>query len=67
MLPGSRAVGVVPGRQIATTVLLAVAMGRGFARYVENPGDLLFWGIVLVYGGLCVATVLWRILDESPR
>jgi hypothetical protein len=60
-------IGYRPWRQVATTVLLAVALGRGFARYLEDPGDLLFWGIVLVYGGLCLGTVLWRILDESPR
>jgi uncharacterized membrane protein len=53
-----------PRRQVAVTVLLAVALGRGFARYLEDPGDRLFWGVVVVYGGSCLAIALWRWLDE---
>jgi hypothetical protein len=48
-----------PRRQIAFTVLLAIALGRGFAIYVEDPTSRLFWGIVLVYGGVCVAAAFW--------
>jgi hypothetical protein len=50
-----------PGWQITFTVLLAIALGRGFALYVEDPASRLFWGVVLVYGGICVAAVLWRV------
>lgn len=52
------------GRQILVTVPLAVALGRGFARYIEDPTDLLFWAMVLVYGGLCLGFLGWRLLDE---
>jgi hypothetical protein len=51
-------------RQIAVTVPLAFALGLGFARYLDDPGDLLFWAMVLVYGGICVAVMAWRFLDE---
>ena len=39
------------GRQIALTLLAAPALGRGFARYVANPTDRLFWSMVLLFGG----------------
>lgn len=52
------------GRQTATTVLAAIALGRGFARYLDNPADLAFWAMVLIYGGSCAAIALWRFLDE---
>jgi hypothetical protein len=57
----------VPARQVALTVPLGVALGRGFARYFEDPLDPLFWAIVIVYGGSCAAIALWRVLDEAPR
>ena len=49
-----------PKRLVLVTVPLAFALGQGFARYVESPGDRLFWGIVLGYGFLCGLSVLWR-------
>jgi hypothetical protein len=51
-------------RQIVVTLPLAVALGLGFARYLEDPGDLLFWAMVLIYGGACLAVLGWRFLDE---
>lgn len=48
-----------PRRQVAVTVPLAVALGTGFARYLERPGDLLFWAVVAGYGGLCLGVALW--------
>jgi hypothetical protein len=47
-----------PWRQVLCTVPLAIALGRGFALYVKDPKSLLFWGVVVVYGGLCVAVAL---------
>ena len=44
--------------QIVLTVPLGVALGVGFDRYLHHPGDLLLWGIVVVYGGVCLASVL---------
>lgn len=57
-------VAYAPGRQVATTVLLAVALGRGLARYLEDPADPWFWAMVLVYGGACLAVALWRFVDD---
>lgn len=51
-------------RQIVVTVPLAVALGQGLARYIESPTDLLFWAMVVVYGGLCLGFLAWRLLDE---
>jgi hypothetical protein len=48
-----------PVRQMAVTVPLAVALGRGFAIYVREPGSLLFWGMVIVYGGICGSAALF--------
>jgi hypothetical protein len=39
------------GRQIALTLLAAPALGRGLARYIAHPGDRLFWGMVVLFGG----------------
>jgi hypothetical protein len=52
-------------RQVLLTLPLAVALGRGFALYVEDPTSRLFWGVVLVYGGVCVAAAVWR--SRRPR
>jgi hypothetical protein len=51
-------------RQVVLTVPLAVALGRGFARYLDDPLDPLFWVMVLGYGGSCLAVALWVFLDE---
>jgi hypothetical protein len=51
-------------RQIVVTVPLAVALGLGFARYIDDPTDLAFWAMVLVYGGACFGFLGWRLLDE---
>lgn len=41
-----------PRRQIAVTALVAVALGRGLAHEVDDRWSWLFWGPVLVFGGL---------------
>jgi hypothetical protein len=48
-----------PARQVAVTIPLGVALGRGFAMYVKDPTSRLFWGVVLGYGGLCLAVAVW--------
>jgi hypothetical protein len=53
-----------PARQVAVTIPLAIALGAGLARYLDDPGDLAFWAMVIVYGGACAAIALWRWLDE---
>lgn len=39
--------------RIGTGIPLGIAMSRMFVRYVENPLDPLFWGVVVAYGGVC--------------
>jgi hypothetical protein len=46
------------GRQIVLTLLAAPALGRGFARYLLNPSDRLFWGMVALFGGACLFALL---------
>jgi hypothetical protein len=47
-----------PVRQAVVTVPLAAALGVGFDRYLDRHADPLFWGMVVVYGGGCVAAVV---------
>jgi uncharacterized membrane protein len=47
-----------PVRQVLLTLPLAVALGVGFARYLHRPTDPLFWGVVVVYAGMCLASTL---------
>lgn len=47
-----------PARQLALTLLAAPALGRGFARYLLNPGDRLFWGMVALFGGASLLALL---------
>jgi hypothetical protein len=51
-------VGYQPLRQVVLTIPLAIALGRGFALYVHDPTSRLFWGVVLAYGGICVAAAV---------
>ena len=45
-------------RQIPLTLLAAPAVGVGLARYLEHPGDRLFWGVVASYAVLCLVPFL---------
>jgi hypothetical protein len=51
-----------PGRQMLVTIPLAVALGAGFDRYLDRPGDVLFWSVVVGYTAVC----LWSAL-AGPR
>ncbi|MBI2703782.1 MAG: hypothetical protein HYX32_00615 [Actinobacteria bacterium] len=51
-------IGYNPRRQIAVTLLMAVALGLAFARYLRDPGDIVFWLAIAVYGGACLASAL---------
>src|SRR5215510_7346300 len=59
------------GRQLAVTLLAAPALGRGFARYWAHPGDRLFWGMVLLFGGSALLALFFKApsrpsSDQSP-
>jgi hypothetical protein len=56
-----------PARQIAVTVPLGIGLGCGFARYLRAPGDLVFWAVVVVYVGICLAAALLPRGDQSAR
>ena len=45
-------------RQVPLTLLAAPAVGVGLARYLEHPGDRLFWGVVASYAVLCLVPFL---------
>jgi hypothetical protein len=49
-----------PARLVVTTVLLAAACGKLYARYIDHPGDGLVWAVVVTYVGACLAAGLWR-------
>jgi hypothetical protein len=53
------------GRQVALTLLAAPALGRGFARYVADPTDRLFWGMVLLFGGGALLALLLSRAGEA--
>jgi hypothetical protein len=52
-----------PGRQMLVTIPLAVALGAGFDRYLDRPGDVLFWSVVVGYTAVC----LWSALAGRAR
>lgn len=43
-----------PVRQIVLTLIAAPAVGVGLARYLDSPGDTLFWTVVAAYAVLCL-------------
>lgn len=47
-----------PTRQVLLTLLAAPAVGVGLARYLDSPGDRLFWAVVAVYAVVCLIPFL---------
>ncbi len=60
-----------PRRQVAVTLLVALALGRGFAHEFDDRWSWLFWGPVLVFGGIwfaaAVAKVQRNMFEEALR
>jgi hypothetical protein len=56
-----------PRRQIAVTIPLAVALGCGFGLYLDDHTSVLFWGIVVLYTGVCAGAVLWARRGSDAR
>lgn len=64
------AVAYSPRRQVVTSLLAAPAVGIGVARYLRDPGDVLFWAVVMAGAVLTAAPWLWsmrRPRDEAPQ
>ncbi len=55
-----------PVRQVTLSLLAAPAVGVGLARYLESPGDWLFWTVVAVYAVVCAVPVALRWRRRSP-
>ncbi len=49
-----------PVRQVLLSLVAAPAVGVGLARYLESPGDRLFWTVVAVYAVVCAVPVAIR-------
>lgn len=49
-----------PRRQVAVTVPLAVGLGSGFAVYLDDQTNRVFWGVVVLYTAICGGAVWWR-------
>jgi hypothetical protein len=47
-------------RQLVVTVPLALGLGRGFAIYLADQTNRLFWSVVIGYTGLCAVSIVWR-------
>ncbi len=54
-------------RQTVLMVPLAAAIGRGLARYLEDPGDQIFWRMALGYGFVCGYTALRIVQNRRWR
>lgn len=48
-----------PRRQVLTSLMAAPAVGVGVARYLRDPGDRLFWAVVLTGAVLTALPWLW--------
>jgi hypothetical protein len=51
-------------RLVVVTVPLGVGLGIALGRYLEAPGDLWFWGVVVAY--LAVALATWLTGRRAP-
>jgi len=51
-------IGYRPRLQAAVTVPLGAALGVGFERYLHRHTDPLFWGMAVLYGTICLLSVL---------
>lgn len=54
-----------PRRLVAVTLLLAVACGRLYVRYLDDIWDGLVWSVVSTYLVACVAAGFWRSFRAS--
>jgi uncharacterized membrane protein len=55
-----------PRRQVATTMLGAIALGQAFSRFLDQNSDPKFWTMVTSYAGLCAgALVVHHLRDRQ--
>jgi hypothetical protein len=51
---------------VAGTVPLGIALGVAFDRYLDRQTDPLFWGIVVLYGGVCLVALVVGMRRRQP-
>jgi hypothetical protein len=54
-----------PIRQKILSGLAAVGFGRGLTRYLQHPGDKLFWTVAITYSLLMAASAIGRHLYDQ--
>jgi len=54
-----------PGRVVLVSILLAFPLGRGFSRYLQDPFDLWFWGLIALGGIPALLAVVWRWWNDA--
>jgi len=60
-------VGYSAKRQVVVTALVAVGFGRGLAYEIDDRWSWLFWGPVLVYGGVWFAAAVYRVQQNMMQ
>ncbi len=56
-----------PRRQVIVSVILALAVGRGFFAELTEGGSTTFWGPVLVFGSIWFATAVQAWLENRGQ
>lgn len=52
-------------RQVAATIPLGLGLGVGFARYLDDHTDPLFWAVAITYTAVCFGAIAWRWRDRT--
>lgn len=47
-----------PSRVVVVSALLGVGLGVGFARYLTDQTDVVFWVVAALYSSVCLAAAL---------
>ena len=47
-------------RQAWLSLIAGIAFGRGLGRYLDNPGDGLFWTVAITYGAAMALAFAWH-------
>ena len=53
-------IGYSARRQAWLSLIAGIAFGRGLGRYLDNPGDALFWTVAITYGSAMAVAFAWH-------